>query len=459
MKLLGLIIILLVNNVWGSNENQTLIKVGEAKLKKGLVALSTPYFIGNTNKIKNHASLGNEIYQVVYQDLSRVGYFKMQDPSSFIEEAGLIGLKPFPSDSNGFRWENWKSIGSDYLIRTGFQVINEKFELDAYVYDINKRTAFLSKKYQGSLKDLRRVVHTFTDDFVFTLTGRRSFFLSRIVVSINEGKTPEREIYIMDWDGANRERVSNDKTLTLSPSWSLDGKKISYTAFLKRDISKARNADLLVFDLASRTSKRVSYRKGINSGAVFHPDGNSMFLTMSGEGNPDIYNIDMTGKILKRITSGPMGAMNVEPAVSPDGKYLAYSSDRAGRPMIYILNLEEGGDPKRLTFAGSFNAAPSWSHDGNKIAFSGWANRNFDIYTIDRSGSNLKKITEASKSNGRQASNENPSFSPDGRVIIYTSQRNGFSHIYLSLADGSEEWQITSDAKNYFQPKWSSIRD
>jgi TolB protein len=115
----------------------------------------------------------------------------------------------------------------------------------------------------------------------------------------------------------------------------------------------------------------------------------------------------------------------------------------------------DGNNPKRLTFAGSFNAAPSWSPDGKTIAFAGWAEKAFDIFTIDAMGSNLKRITKANKANGRQASHENPDFSPDGRVIIYTSNRTGNTQLFMSLADGSEEWRITQDSWSYFQPKWS----
>jgi len=443
-------ILLLSLSVWSQ---QVYIKLGEAQVAKSALAIVQPKFLGSVAKNPNNMSVGNEIREVLMKDLTVVGYFKIQPSALFIEASSQSGLRPAPRDPNGFLWESWRAIGTDFLIRVGFDFEGSNLVIEAYAYHIPKGELILSNKYVGPLSDRRKVIHTFADDFTFKVSGNRTFLLKQILTTAMVPGSQNRELYIMDWDGQNRRQITKHQTVVLSPAWSQDGKKIAYTAFMQRRSTKTRNPDMYVYDLETQKSRVISYRKGMNSGAAFESNGN-LLITISGDHNPDIYRINSIGDIIKKLTNGPMGAMNVEPAVSPSGEQIAFSSDRAGRPMIYVM-ASDGGEPKRLTFAGSFNAAPDWSPDGKRIAFAGWAEKAFDIFTIDSDGSKLKRITKALRPNGRQASHENPDFSPDGRVIIYTSNRSGHNQLYISLADGSEEWRITQDNWSYNQPKWS----
>lgn len=433
---------------------QVQIDINQAKTKKSLIAFPPLQFIGNPAIHKNFQSVGAEMFRVIFNDLSVASYFQFINQNAFLEDTKKTSIRPFPTDPNGFKFESWKQIGSDFLIRGNFSFAGDTVSLEIYVYQVSSGSVLLGKKYRGPIRTARRIAHTFSNDFMESLTGKRGAFLSRVVASSDRGGSKFKEIYVMDWDGANVDKITNHKSVAISPNWSPDGTKVAYTAFVQRAKTKTRNADMFIYEILTGKRWLVSYRQGINSGAAFNADGNSLFLTLSQSGTPDIYKLALDGTLKGRITNGPRGAMNVEPAISPDGKKIAFSSDRSGNPMIYVMNID-GSNPTRVTFAGKYNATPAWSPDGKKLAFAGWSADHFDIFTMNANGTDMLRITSARKPNGKWAQNEDPTWSSDGRLLMYTSNRTGKNQIYISNLDGSEERRITNDNFNYFKPKWS----
>jgi TolB protein len=438
-----------------ASTNKLYINVGPANVKKSQLAITPLKFAGTPSLAKMGLKYEKELQSVIEKDLTVSSYFNIMSPAAFIEDSNK-GLRPAPMDANGFDFASWKQIGAEFLIKAGYNIIDNRITLDVYVYHVSQRELLLGRSYTAPLKDVRGLGHKFCNDLVEKLTGQKGFFLTKLVVSRSSGKN-EKDIFTMDWDGENARAITNFKTIAQSPSWSPDGRYIAYTAFLYHTKRKSRNADLFIYDTKNSKHSVLSAKKGINSSAAFFPDGKHAAIRLSpNNGTSDLYDMDLNTRTMTPLTNGPRGSMNVEPAISPDGKQIAFSSDRSGRPMIYVMDAS-GANPRRVSFAGYYNSSPAWSPDGKKLSFASYVNGHFDIFVMDIDGKNLTKLTSARKPNGKGADNEDPTFSPDGRFVMYRSNRSGTYQLYVVTIDGKNDYRLTFDKHNYYRPQWSPL--
>ena len=436
------------------------IDVGQAQVKKSLIAITPIHYLGAQKTNKIHLEVGELLYKVINNDLAVSGYFSAISPDAYLEEVSKVGLRPAPGESNGFSFDKWKPLGADFLIRSGYQVIDKKVVFETYLYHVPQAKLILGRTYEGSTNAARRIAHRYCNDILEALTGKKGMFLTRAVATRQDGFKKPKEVYVLDWDGQNQDKITNHLSISVSPTWSPNGEEIAYTSFSYHTVGKTRNSDLFIYNLKTNKRFLVSYRKGLNNGASYFPDGKNLLLTLSVRGNPDLYKMSSDGSSLVQLTNGPNGAMNVEGAVSPDGSKIAFASDRGGNPMIYMMNAD-GSEAQRKISVGKYNASPAWSPDGKKIAFAGQESGAFDIFVMDADGQNkgLKRLTTAHKPNGKKANNESPSWSPDGRHIMFVSDRTGQNQIYIINPDGTNERRITFDSFNWDKPKWSPFLD
>lgn len=436
-----------------SAEGGVQINVGEAKVRKSLLALTPLLHLGAPSPDPNIKKAGVDIFNTLQNDLDVSSYFQMISANAFLEDTSKVGLRPAPGEPNGFDFAKWKQIGAEFLIRAGYTVSGSNLNLKTFVYNVNRAELVLGREYNGPLSATRRIAHTFANDIIKALTGKDGYFLSKIAFTSDRGGRGFTEVFVADWDGYNAKQITDHKSITSSPAWSPDGKTVAYTGLVLHQKANRRNHSMFTYEIYSGRRFLLSSRPGVNSGAVFHPTLPRIFLTISQGGSPDVFSINLEGEDFKRLTTGPSGAMNIEPAISPDGKTIAFSSDRGGRPALYTMNID-GTNVKRLTMMPNAANSPAWSPDGKRIAFAAWDVNRFDIFIIDAGGTNIKRLTDARKANGRPAFNEDPTFSPDGRQIMFSSDRTGKKQLYIISADGTNERRITADSFNYKKPKW-----
>lgn len=336
---------------------------------------------------------------------------------------------------------------------TKTSILNYQLE----TYDVNRGQKVVTEKGTLPLNKVRGVAHQVADYIYQSIIGKRSIFQSKILfVSDRTGtsKNPKKELYIMDFDGNNRKQLTFHGGTVISPAISKDRSRVLYSLIRNVNEKKKRNINLRMLDLKTGKDSLISRRKGINSGAVFMPnDESKIVLTLSHSGNAELYIMNLRNGALKRLTKHY--SPDVDPSISVDGTRMTFLSGRPGAAMIYTSytsGLEKS--VKRISFVGQYNATPRFSPDGREIAFSSWLDNRFDIFRIDSDGNNLSRLTKDF------GSNEDPSYSNDGQFLAFSSQRvlsrtKAVQNIYIMDRDGEILGSVTKGFGNCITPRWT----
>lgn len=331
------------------------------------------------------------------------------------------------------------STGHDLLVRSEMSLKNERLTIEYRLFDVINRKLITAKRYLGTVKDLRRFSHSFSDEILRAITGESGVFTTKIAYVTTQ--TGNKEIYVMDWDGYNTLPLTKNGSINLNPDFSPDGSEIIFTSY------KRGNPDLYRRSLSHTAEIALSARQGLNITGSWSPDGNKIAISLSKDGDAEIYTLDKDGSHPIRLTINP--ALDLYPAWSPNGKQIAFVSDRLGAPQIFIMNAD-GSDVRRLTTTGNYNVNPRWSPKGDKIAYSRMTDGGgFQIFAIAVDGSADNQLT-------MDGNNENPCWSADGRFISFSSKRSSGDGVYVMRADGSGQTKVSKGKGTYFQPAWSA---
>lgn len=434
------------------SQGKIYVDIGSAKVKKSVLAVS-PFTFRGIQETGNQL-IGKELYIRLNNNLKFSGYFTILSPRAFIEDPSKKSPIPYPQDSQGFRWENWKLSGADLLLFSSYSVEKNNLNFNVSLYDVNLRKSYFRKDYSAPLNYKEKLIDRLSNDIVRRLTGREGVFLTKIV-SVRSMEGSKKELFIMDWNGKNKERLTHHHSIVLSPLWSPRGSHVAYTAFVFNKRLKKRLTALFLLHRATKTIQILSNKKGANLGADFMPNGREMLITLThGPGFMNIFKFHLQTKKLIPLTQGPWRAINVEPSIHHRTQRIAFSSDRTGRTMIYTMN-KKGKDIQQLTYAGHHNATPDWSPVKKQLVFSGQSRGRFDIFLINENGTGLKRLTTLKKKNGRWANFESPSFSPDGQFLVFSSDFSGNYQLYIMNLDDYFIERITFDSHNYKSPRWS----
>lgn len=334
----------------------------------------------------------------------------------------------------------WKGKRANYLIGGDVSFKEPYYTIKLYVYDVATQAPVFAKAFKGNQNSLRRVAHLAADQIIQTLTGHRGIADTKIAFANNS--TKHKEIYMVDYDGQNLKKLTNDQSISLLPRWSKDG-RIYYTTY------RYKNPDIFAIDLKAGKIAPVLIRNGLSLIGGVSPNGKAVVFTSSKGANPSVYTYDLETHERKQLTNKQ--SVDGSPSYSPDGKYITFVSNRAGNPQIYVMELETG-QTRPLTKTFNWSDSPQWSPTGEWIVFAGRESpyHPFDIFLVDLTGTQLRRLTTDA------GTNEDPTWSPDGRFIAFTSTRNGGRRkLYVMDADGSAPHLVADLPGDSFTPHWS----
>lgn len=425
-----------------AQEKLSIVAVGEAEEEKDIIAITTPFLEGfKENKFGEE----NAMYKVWKNDFS---FYKHKFIVKEVKTVKNVYGEP--------DFLNWKAQQFRFVI-TSKLVNDEKakvIRLNVKVFDTVAEKDIYNHSDIFKTPSTRSFYHQLANDMFVSITGKKSIFTSKIFFVSDKLSTKRKiikELYMMDFDGRNIERLTNHRSIVISPSVSNDNSKVLYSVIKIRN--SRQNVDLYMIDVNTKKISLISAKKGINSGGVFSGDDTKIYLTLSYTGNADIYELDLSSGALRRITKH--FADDVDPSITADGSMMSMLSGRPGKAMIYTLD-PRGTEKsvKRISYVGKFNATPVYSPDGKDIAFASWVDNRFDIYRIGSNGRNLVRLTK------NFGSNEEPSYSKDGEFIAFASQRvlsrkKAIQNLYIMTRDGEILGNITNEFGACTSPRWS----
>ncbi|MEO5579210.1 MAG: hypothetical protein ABIR58_01015, partial [Gemmatimonadaceae bacterium] len=275
----------------------------------------------------------------------------------------------------------------------------------------------------------RMGVHRISDEIERWITGRGGIAASRIAY-VHGGL-----IRVVDSDGAN-DRALTKRGLSLSPSWHPNGEKIVYSRFL----DGGAGTQLEEINVVSGRTNRIG-GGGLNITPVYSHDGSHVVYATSTENGTDLMMVSVADEsVVQRLTFG-RGTDNGSPTFSPDGRQIAFFSNRSRFPQIYTIDTD-GANLELLTpftpGVRSYRAAPDWSPDGRAVAYE-QQNGDFQVWMINVRDKEPRRLTS-------EGENEGPSWAPDGRHLAISSTRGGSKQIWILDSESGRFRQLTRNA-------------
>ncbi len=372
------------------------------------------------------------IDQVIEDDLRRSGWFELTPSESMVN-------RPYQSEDVDYR--DWRLLEVEAVLVGQVEMVSpDRFDVRFELLDAVKQQRLTGARYSAVAgSEMRRLGHFIADQVFRQLTGIDGIFSTRIAyVTSANGRY---QLLVADVDGRNPVGVLNSPEPILSPNWSADGRHLAYVAFDQGRPAVFRQ------ELASGNRQKVAQFKGINGAPSWSPDGTELALTLSKEGSPDIYIMQLATGQLTRITTHY--AIDTEPAWSPDGQQIYFTSDRGGRPQIYRI-ARSGGAVNRVTVdMGKYNADASVSPDGKYLAVVNNSDRNgYQIGLVDLEHSQISFLSDGKL-------DESPSFSPNGRLIIYTRTQGNSESLAVVSIDAKVRQRLGLQHAKVREPSWS----
>ena len=366
-----------------------------------------------------------KISAIVQADLERSGQFRGSALTAPMDELARPDFSAL------------KQKGDEALLTGSItKLADGRFDVRFRLWDLVRGQDLGGRSFATPTGDLRMIAHRISDFIYEKLTGEKGVFSTRIAYVTKLGT--RFTLWVADADGENAQAALTSPEPIISPNWSPNGQELAYVSF------EARKPVVYVHDVYSGKRRVLANFKGNNSAPVWSPDGRSLAVTLSRDGGSQIYLIPAQGGEPRRLTQS--NSIDTEPAFFPDGSAFYFVSDRGGSPQIYRTPTM-GGPVQRVTFSGTYNISPVISPDGRWMAYISRINGQFKLQVMDLKSETVQSITDTGP-------DERPSFSPNGRLIVFSTQLQGREALMTTTVDGRIKARLSGQNGDIREPHW-----
>jgi TolB protein len=379
---------------------------------------------------KGEETTPQKLSSIVMADLERSGQFRVTE-----NVPGVWDEVSRPDMSA------WRQKGSDALVTGSVtRLADGRFDIRFRLWDAVRVQDLGGQSIVVSADNLRGAAHRVADFVYEKLTGDKGAFSTRIAYVTKAGS--KYNLWVADADGENAQSALNSAESVISPSWAPNGNQLAYVSF------ESRKPVVYVHDLTTNRRRLVANFKGSNSAPAWSPDGKLLALTLSRDGGSQLYLMDANGGEPRRLTQS--NAIDTEPVFTADGKTIYFVSDRGGSPQIYRI-AATGGAPERVTFNGTYNVSPALSPDGKWLAYVSRVSGAFKLHVMELASGTVNAITDT-------VADENPSFSPNSKLIIYATVQQGREALVTTTLDGKIKARLAGQNGDIREPDWGPMQ-
>jgi TolB protein len=385
------------------------------------------------------AVVADDMVGVIEADLLRSGLFKLIPRAAFIAQATDFDTVPAYAD--------WRAINADALVTGRInQAEDGRLMVQFRVFDTDAEEQIEGLQLLSDPGDWRRVAHKVADGIYTKMTGEGPYFDSRIVFVDETGPKGDRRkrLAIMDQDGANLRYLPGADGLVLTPRFSPNDQSVLYISY------DSGEPQVYLLNLDTGQRERLGAFPGMTFAPRFSPDGTQVVLSLSQDGNTDLFMMRLADRQLRRLTNNP--AIDTSASFSPDGSQLAFESDRGGSQQLYIMPAN-GGPAQRISFGQGNYGTPVWSPRGDTIAFTKILSGRFHIGVMRTDGTDERLLSSSFLDEG-------PTFSPNGRVIAFFRESPGqLGRAQLMSIDVTgRNLRVVETPNAASDPAWSPVR-
>jgi TolB protein len=397
------------------------------------VPIAIPDFIGAQMQ---EPALGRSVSQIIASNLQRSGLFAPIDQAAYLERISNIDAMP--------RFPDWRQINAQALVAGRVTQSDGRVAAAFRLWDVFAGQPLEGKQFTTTADNWRRIAHIISDAIYERITGDKGYFDTRIVF-VDESGPKERRVKrlaLMDQDGANVRYLTRGDDLVLTPRFSSAADTITYMSYTQTD------PKVYLMNIETGQREMVSNFPGMSFSPRFSPDGQRVIFSLQRGGSSNLFEMDLRSKTTTRLTDTPV--IDTAPSYSPDGARISFESDRGGQQQIYVM-AAGGGQAQRISFGDGAYSTPVWSPRGDYIAFTKQAQGRFAIGIMRPDGSGERILTEGYH-------NEGPTWSPNGRVIMFFRDPGGNSGPMLYTVDITGRNEQPLKTPSYASdPAWSPL--